>query len=707
MEKLRARITFCDPATRRLEGIIKGNAIVQIAVWELPIAFRWPQENEMWTIHYSNGFWHLGQKVDYEGEEDVTTGIESLNPGDTRVSTGGSIVLDGDVHVNGSLLENGQLVNDYLKWKFNWIKEFDYTKNDVVVISSGQNHKYFVAIQDNFNSSPLEDEDGEYWSQILEIDDAIGTGGGSGGGHVYWIGSGSGYEYSSLSGITSPSTGDIAIDNTNKKNYAFSNIAGWRELVKPALATSDVTGLDTALSGKSATSHTHAYGSSSLTGFGTAAAKDVPVTSVATQVNASSSQVVMGDDTRLSDSRDPKTHNHSTSETWLSNALATKADASSLSGYATTTHTHSTSETWLSNVLSTKANSSHVHSNTDISNWDTALAAKGYATLASTQTFSGVNTFSGGSIFTGSVKIGSSNAISYSGSAYTYETAIIAAFGSGAATPVGSLYLQSDATAAPLFVKRSDGWRDVSYSDHTHTFAYGSANLTGFGTAAAKTAASTGVNATSTQVVIGDDTRLTNARVNSTWMTVSEKSGLITGNNAYKYILGMGVATFSSSSSTTTGYPIYIDPADYSVSGRTTEFRLRIIAQVNNVTTIKTTFEVGLMSMSNDDGLANAFNDAGNLAKTYPSVSSNTGSVGTGIVTNSNCSPSADIAPQTSTSLPGYGTFVSSTFSVSSANRYAIYVYSQTTGTTGMVLTTGTGNTLAAEVMAFLQVRYT
>lgn len=103
MQKLRAQILYCDPETRRIEGVIKGGAVVQIAVWEIPNTFRWPQQEEIWTIHYSNGYWHLGNKIDYESEKDVTTPIEGINPGDTRIGTGGKIVLDGDVAIHGSL----------------------------------------------------------------------------------------------------------------------------------------------------------------------------------------------------------------------------------------------------------------------------------------------------------------------------------------------------------------------------------------------------------------------------------------------------------------------------------------------------------------------------------------------------------------------------------------------------------------------------
>lgn len=73
-------------------------------------------------------------------------------------------------------------------------------------------------------------------------------------------------------------------------------------------AISDVTGLQTALDGKSGTSHTHTL--SQVTDAGTAAAKNVP----STGVDATSTQVVMGDDSRLTDDRTPISHSHAATD---------------------------------------------------------------------------------------------------------------------------------------------------------------------------------------------------------------------------------------------------------------------------------------------------------------------------------------------------------------------------------------------------------
>lgn len=61
---------------------------------------------------------------------------------------------------------------------------------------------------------------------------------------------------------------------------------------------SATTGLQAALDGKAATVHTHTV--SSITDAGTAATRDVPAAG-----NASSTQIVIGSDTRLSDQRVP------------------------------------------------------------------------------------------------------------------------------------------------------------------------------------------------------------------------------------------------------------------------------------------------------------------------------------------------------------------------------------------------------------------
>lgn len=72
-----------------------------------------------------------------------------------------------------------------------------------------------------------------------------------------------------------------------------------------AIAT--VTGLQTALDAKAAASHTHTL--SQITDAGSAASRNVPASG-----NAGTTEVVKGNDTRLSDSRAPTAHTHASTE---------------------------------------------------------------------------------------------------------------------------------------------------------------------------------------------------------------------------------------------------------------------------------------------------------------------------------------------------------------------------------------------------------
>lgn len=92
-------------------------------------------------------------------------------------------------------------------------------------------------------------------------------------------------------------------------------------------AIADITGLMTALAGKADLVHTHVL--SSITDAGTAASRNVPASG-----NASASQVVLGDDTRLSDARTPLAHTHSPSAITqdASNRFVTDAEKSTWNG---------------------------------------------------------------------------------------------------------------------------------------------------------------------------------------------------------------------------------------------------------------------------------------------------------------------------------------------------------------------------------------
>jgi hypothetical protein len=100
--KQRVKILTVDPSSRRIEGALKDGAMIQIAVWEVPTMFRWPQINEYWTVYRENGYWMLGSKMDGI-DPDVPQQIETLQPGEGKVAadvlftpSGRRVMLDRD-----------------------------------------------------------------------------------------------------------------------------------------------------------------------------------------------------------------------------------------------------------------------------------------------------------------------------------------------------------------------------------------------------------------------------------------------------------------------------------------------------------------------------------------------------------------------------------------------------------------------------------
>lgn len=101
--------------------------------------------------------------------------------------------------------------------------------------------------------------------------------------------------------------------------------------------------------------------------LGSAATRDVPEDG-----NASAQQVVLGNDSRLSNARPPTAHSHEQSDvTGLADALA---------GKAASQHSHAQSDvTGLADALAGKAASQHSHAQSDVSGLANALAAKASA----------------------------------------------------------------------------------------------------------------------------------------------------------------------------------------------------------------------------------------------------------------------------------------------------------------------------------------
>ena len=125
-------------------------------------------------------------------------------------------------------------------------------------------------------------------------------------------------------------TGTVTL---SKSDVALANVDNTSDANKPIS-----TATQNALDAKAAATHTHAL--SAITGVGTAATKDFPATG-----NAATGEVVIGSDTRLTNSRAPTTH-ASTHASGGTDAITPESI-----GAATTSHTHSAAQvTGLANV---------------------------------------------------------------------------------------------------------------------------------------------------------------------------------------------------------------------------------------------------------------------------------------------------------------------------------------------------------------------
>ena len=127
-------------------------------------------------------------------------------------------------------------------------------------------------------------------------------------------------------------------------------------------AISTITNLQNSLDGKATTSHTHTL--ADVTDSGTAASRDVPASG-----NAITTEVVLGNDTRLSDARTPTSHTHP-----ISDVVNLQTE---LNDKANTTHSHIIGDvTGLQTALDDKADGTHTHLIADVTGLQTALDGK-------------------------------------------------------------------------------------------------------------------------------------------------------------------------------------------------------------------------------------------------------------------------------------------------------------------------------------------
>lgn len=62
--RARVKILTVDPAKRRIEGMLKDGAAVQVVVLDIPPAFMWPKEGEHWIVERNGYNWMLVGRFD-------------------------------------------------------------------------------------------------------------------------------------------------------------------------------------------------------------------------------------------------------------------------------------------------------------------------------------------------------------------------------------------------------------------------------------------------------------------------------------------------------------------------------------------------------------------------------------------------------------------------------------------------------------------
>lgn len=127
-------------------------------------------------------------------------------------------------------------------------------------------------------------------------------------------------------------------------------------------AISTVTGLQTALDGKAASSHSHTL--SDVSDAGTAAALDVPATG-----DAAIDEVVKGNDTRLTDARTPTAHTHVLSD--ITDAGTAAALNVAVTGDAASGEVVKGNDSRLTDA---RTPTSHTHTASEVTDFDTEVA---------------------------------------------------------------------------------------------------------------------------------------------------------------------------------------------------------------------------------------------------------------------------------------------------------------------------------------------
>jgi hypothetical protein len=94
------RIISVDRPNRKMQGMLKDNTAVPIAVLEVPDFFVWPQVGENWMVESKANTWYLQGRIDSPIEDHS---VEQIPLGDGRLNAINVRLRDGDYVVDSKV----------------------------------------------------------------------------------------------------------------------------------------------------------------------------------------------------------------------------------------------------------------------------------------------------------------------------------------------------------------------------------------------------------------------------------------------------------------------------------------------------------------------------------------------------------------------------------------------------------------------------
>lgn len=121
-EKQTARVITVDKARRRIECALKDGGHAYVAIFEIPVAFRWPKTGEVIVIRRDSGIWRLEGLFENRNHLQDAITLQQLGEGEVRVlaesSTEGSGLIINRFHASRQTSVNlGDGAEDFFEFE--------------------------------------------------------------------------------------------------------------------------------------------------------------------------------------------------------------------------------------------------------------------------------------------------------------------------------------------------------------------------------------------------------------------------------------------------------------------------------------------------------------------------------------------------------------------------------------------------------------